>query len=641
MLAPLFRGHLQAFCKSMLGLCYRRRPKALLSAVLLAAVPGVLGGAASLQARDLPRDKDRWLEVKTANFRLWSDAGERRTRAVGAELEQLRSGMAHLVPGLTVLSPCPTYVYVFKDRFAFSPYLFHFQGKRVENLAGYILGEPWGIYMAIDGDPRTDALHSVRHEYVHNLLHNNYARLPLWLDEGLAEFYGSFHMVDGEARVGDPVVEHIEWLRQNQIIPLRQLFAIDHHSKDYHEGIRQGVFYAESWALTHYLLLGNPARRPQLSQMFKLIQAGATQQESFERAFGNGYEALEQELIVYVHKKVFSCAHLPLEIEAEAAAAVQPLAGPETLYRLGDLLLNVGPEEQAAAAEHFHAALAANPQHGLAVAGLGQLEEQAGRRREALAYYEKAVLLSPNEPHAHYLLGRCLLEEARAAGRGRAAERDGGHEQGRQDDPAERAAAELGRAAELAPELADAWALLGLALLSVDPASQRATTALETAQRLLPVRSDVTLNLALAYARQGKRQEAAAMTERARAMGGSREDLERPGEELLLADRNEAGKLVAAGQLEAAIPILERVGAATNRKDLAELVAADLGHLRAALARQKFVAAYNQAVEVANHGETAAAIGRLQELLATNPEPTDAAQARQLLEQLQARRKRH
>jgi hypothetical protein len=443
MLAPLFRGHLQAFCKSMLGLCYRRRPKALLSAVLLAAVPGVLGGAASLQARDLPRDKDRWLEVKTANFRLWSDAGERRTRAVGAELEQLRSGMAHLVPGLTVLSPCPTYVYVFKDRFAFSPYLFHFQGKRVENLAGYILGEPWGIYMAIDGDPRTDALHSIRHEYVHHLLHNNYAHLPLWLDEGLAEFYGALHMVDGEELVGDPVVEHIRWLRENQIIPLRQLFALDQHSKDYHEGVRQGVFYAESWAL------------------------------------------------------------------------------------------------------------------------------------------------------------------------------------------------------KLAPERADAWALLGLALLSVDPASQRATTALETAQRLLPVRSDVTLNLALAYARQGKRQEAAAMTERARAMGGSREDLERPGEELLLADRNEAGKLVAAGQLEAAIPILERVGAATNRKDLAELVAADLGHLRAALARQKFVAAYNQAVEVANHGETAAAIGRLQELLATNPEPTDAAQARQLLEQLQARRKRH
>src|SRR5258708_4588742 len=374
------------------------RSKALFGAALLAAAGWLGGGAAVLRASDLPRDKDRWIEVDTANFRLWSDAGEGRTRAVGAELEQLRSGMAQLMPGLAVISPCPTYVYVFKDRFAFAPYRFHFQGKRVE-LAGYVLGRPWGNYIAIDGDPRTDALHSVRHEYVHYLLHNNYARLPLWLDEGLAEFYGTFRMVDGEARVGEPIVEHIAWLRENQLIPLRQLFAIDHGSKDYHEGIRQGVFYTESWALTHYLILGNPARHPQMSQMFKLMQGGATQEDAFARAFGGNYEALEQELIVYVRKQVFSYAHLPLKAAAEAPATVRPLAWPDTLYRLGDLLVHAGADEQAEAAEHLHAALAANPRHGLAVAGLGQIEEQAGLPPAALADYDQAGPFAPPQRH--------------------------------------------------------------------------------------------------------------------------------------------------------------------------------------------------------------------------------------------------
>ncbi|HEY6322799.1 MAG TPA: tetratricopeptide repeat protein [Thermoanaerobaculia bacterium] len=621
---------------------HRSKAKVLLEAVLLAAVPALLGGGAErLRATDLPRDRDAWLEVKTANFRLWSDAGERRTRAIAAELEQLRSGMLRLNPDLSAASSCPTYVYVFKDRFAFLPYRFHFQGKRVE-VAGYILGRPWGNYVAIDGDPRTDALHSVRHEYVHYLLHNNFAHLPLWLDEGLAELYGTFRLVDGEARVGEPVAEHIRWLRENQLIPLRQLFAVDDRSKDYHEGIRQGVFYAESWALTHYLLLGNAARRPQLSQMFRLMQDGATQEDAFNRAFAGNYDALEQELLLYIRKPVFSYAHLPLEVAAEARAAVQPLAWPDALYRLGDLLLNVGPEERAAAAEHFQAALAANPRHGLALAGLGQIEEQAGRRPEALADYEKAVQLAPDEPYAHYLLGTCLLEQAREGSRGAVAERDGQGDHGGQvrqgGAPAERAAAELARTAELAPDFADAWVRLGLALLSYDPASQRTMTALETAHRLLPARADVTVNLASSYARRGERQKAAAMIERARAVGASPEQLAQVREALLLADRDDAGKLVAAGKIEEAIPILERVAAGTQIKDVAELVAADLGRLRQALARQRFVAAYNQAVELANHGDTAAAIARLEALLATAPEPADADQARHLLDQLQARR---
>jgi tetratricopeptide (TPR) repeat protein len=129
------------------------------------------------------------------------------------------------------------------------------------------------------------------------------------------------------------------------------------------------------------------------------------------------------------------------------------------------------------------------------------------------------------------------------------------------------------------------------------------------------------------------------MIERARAVGASPEQLALVREALLLADRDDAGKLVAAGKLEEAIPILERVAAGTQIKDVAELVAADLGRLRKALARQRFVAAYNQAVELANHGDPAGAIAHLQALLATAPEPADADQARHLLDQLEAHRK--
>ena len=53
-------------------------------------------------------------------------------------------------------------------------------------------------------------------------------------------------------------------LKNTTLMPLRELKAVDHTSGVYNEGDRRGVFYAESWALMHYLMLGNPIRTTQL-----------------------------------------------------------------------------------------------------------------------------------------------------------------------------------------------------------------------------------------------------------------------------------------------------------------------------------------------------------------------------------------
>jgi len=146
--------------------------------------------------------------------------------------------------------------------------------------------------------------------------------------------------------------------------------------------------------------------------------------------------------------------------------------------------------------------------------GQGQIEELAGRWPEAQAQYEKAVQLVPGDGFTHFLLGRCLLEQADRA-KAAAAAADG--------DDAERrftrAAAELGRATELAPDLGVAWSELGAAHFADGSSPQAARAAFATAHRLLPLRWEVTLNLAMACARTGERQTSEALVERARAAG--------------------------------------------------------------------------------------------------------------------------
>ncbi len=611
--------------------------------VCLAALvfAGALGAAG--RADDLPHDRNDWIEARTANFLIWSDAGERHTREYAADLEQLRAALAQLDPGLGAAAPVPTYLYVFKNRFALAPYLPLFQGKR-EELAGYFEPRPTANYMVMDGDARGPGAQIVYHEYLHFLLHSRYAHLPLWLDEGLAEYFSSFHIAEGEARLGLPIEEHIRWLRQNTLLPLPQLVAIDQHSKDYHEGIHQGVFYAESWALTHYLMVGKPERRSQLAQMMKLIEAGTPQDKAFAQAFGD-VASLDQELRVYVNHHVFNFERMPLKGAADDGVTVKPLPPAQVLYHLGDLLLGLEGQEPAAAA-HFRAALAADPQSALAAAGLGQVEDAAHRWPQALADYEKAVALLSPAPGAaggtgpaeaaflHYLLGRSLLNQASqdvapaAGASGDGAAGDGAP--GGRDHEGVRAASELAAATQLAPDFGEAWAQLGLARLAMKPPSPDAVAALATAHRLLPSRYDVALNLAAAYANAGERPKAEAMVERARLAGAPPQDIAQARRNLLLADYNAAAKRANAGDLAGAIVILQRLAATTGAgagsggagggdDGFHRQVTERLDRLRQAASRKTYGDAYNHAVELANHGDLKGAAAQLEALLAGLP----------------------
>ena len=92
---------------------------------------------------------------------------------------------------------------------------------------------------------------AVYHEYTHLQLGTD--GMPLWLNEGLAEFFQNTDIRDKDVLVGQPSPDNIIYLRQHRLIPLPMLFQVDANSPYYHEEQKGSVFYAESWALTHYL----------------------------------------------------------------------------------------------------------------------------------------------------------------------------------------------------------------------------------------------------------------------------------------------------------------------------------------------------------------------------------------------------
>src|SRR5215211_6780115 len=75
--------------------------------------------------------KDTWVSVRTKNFLLLGNAGEKDIKRVALKLEQFREVFTRLFPHLRFNSPVPTTVIVFKSDNSYKPFKPH------ANTAGY------------------------------------------------------------------------------------------------------------------------------------------------------------------------------------------------------------------------------------------------------------------------------------------------------------------------------------------------------------------------------------------------------------------------------------------------------------------------------------------------------------------------
>jgi len=357
---------------------------------LRSALISLLLASLALPASALPRERDKWLRVETGHFVFLSNAGEPSIRRLATKIERLHELLAQINPGAELGSERPIYLYAFEGNRSLTPYKPLYNGKPA-NIAGYFLARPEASYIVMLAEGGEEVERILFHEYMHYALGRVYATVPLWFNEGMAELYSTFQSNDWHAEVGHPIGVHIETLRKHDLIPLARLFAVDPTSKDYNEERRQGIFYAQSWALVHYLLRGNPARREQTFRFFKDVTNGKPGIQAFHDAFQTDEAQIERELHDYVRRNEFKYAMIPMKRPTELQVRIEPLPREETLTRLGELLLFQQDNTRLAEAEkHFRAALEARPGYGPAQIGLCRIEEAAGRAAAALACFEKA-----------------------------------------------------------------------------------------------------------------------------------------------------------------------------------------------------------------------------------------------------------
>lgn len=344
---------------------------------------------------------DKWLRIRSKNFLLVGNASESSIRRVGRTLEEFRAGVALIFPAIAQQSFPPVTALVFKDDASFRPFQPLYQGKPA-NVAGYFQSGQDVDFIALTADTETPRV--IYHEFVHSLTKDTTTALPLWANEGIAEVYSTFEIGSNgkEMLLGRAIAEHLQTL-ETRSLPLNSLFAMDHRSPNYNEQTKQGIFYAESWALMHYLMLANDRQRhPQLIKFISLLGNGQTIDENFRDAFQTDTASFENELQDYVRRLAFPAVRFKLQskIDFDREVEVSPLTEAQGEYYLGDLLAHIGRRD--AAETQLQKAIALDPNFGPTSAALGLLRVRQGKSDEALQFLTRAVQADSANSMAHY-----------------------------------------------------------------------------------------------------------------------------------------------------------------------------------------------------------------------------------------------
>ena len=148
--------------------------------VLLLLVPAVA-------AAD-PMPRAGWIGLKAPNFYVIGDVGQRDLREVTRRLEQFREAIGIIFPKAILSTSTPATVVVFKSHKSFEPVKPLYEGKVRKNIAGYFQPGRSLNYVTFTMEEGIEQLDIVYHEYVHLVVNNNITDVPLWFNEGLAEY---------------------------------------------------------------------------------------------------------------------------------------------------------------------------------------------------------------------------------------------------------------------------------------------------------------------------------------------------------------------------------------------------------------------------------------------------------------------
>ena len=432
----------------------------------------------------------QWVEVRSPNFSVITDAGGKRGHEVALHFEQMRAVFGTLMTKANVNLSVPLQIVAFRNSKEMRQLAPIFNGKPTE-MAGLFQGGDDRCFIMLDMSV-DNPWSVVFHEYAHQLMNGNLSvHTDPWFEEGFAEYFASIEVDNKEARVGKIPEDTYRILQQMGMMRVADLFRVRQYSKTYNEsGSHRNVFYAESGLLVHYIY-DNEFMLKVGDYFDASINKKKPVEQAMQQAFAMSPEQFDKTLRNYLQSGRFKYYPIPTPSGIVASNFIEvPVSLADARAVLADIDAHSVDHHDRAQSE-FQEVLQLDPNNEAALRGMGYAYLQRQDWDHARQYFQQASGRNSKDPRIHYY-NALLLNRSGA---------------GQKSDEIKK---ELETAIALDPKLADAYSLLGYAqAFSGEPEKGLAT--MKKAVELSPRNEIYQFNLANIYIANQKVGEAIAL----------------------------------------------------------------------------------------------------------------------------------
>lgn len=254
-----------------------------------------IGAAAAARAQQAELPWWDRSEVRTiGHYRIKTDLPAADANALARHLNVMYEQYARRLASLPPRVPEELNVLIFATR---ADYLLTLQtryGVRGQGTGGMFIVSARGSALAFwtEGLSRRRVQHVLQHEAFHQFASSRFGGdLPVWVNEGLAEFFGMAVLVGGELVIGQSTPHVVETIQEaielDQTVPFHRMLTMT--PEEWGRSLRNGearIHYAQAWSIVQFLVYGDEGRYVAAFERYlRLINDGVRSDLAFVRAF--------------------------------------------------------------------------------------------------------------------------------------------------------------------------------------------------------------------------------------------------------------------------------------------------------------------------------------------------------------------
>ena len=349
--------------------------------------------AAWLAMAALSSAPPQWTYASSDHFEVYTTGGDGRARDALASFERVHAFFTDYM-NLSPVTARPTRLVVFSSDNEFKPYRANAVSRAYYQSAA---DRDYIVMSSLDGESQR----VVVHEYVHLLVRRSSLEYPVWLNEGLAEFFSTIEPQGSKMAVGRVPVDRLVYLNtEARLIPLARLLAVEHGDPEYNTSAHAGTFYSESWALVH-MLMTDSRYRPNVHTFMEAVGKGDDAAAALPSAFGKPLAAVQSDLEGYIRKQIYAYFTTPYrEPKIDDKAAVRKADAFEAGLVTANLLA-ASPGKEAEARAAFDALSQMKPEDVGLLESRAYFELRTAHPDEAQPLLERAIALGTTNPAAY------------------------------------------------------------------------------------------------------------------------------------------------------------------------------------------------------------------------------------------------